>query len=65
VFSPAFPIENPPQGVGTNALRRQGRPVPRPSRQTLISAWDLMDCHGISSVKQDSAAQPDRLFTAQ
>ena len=33
-------------------LARHDRRFPRPSPQTLISAWNLLGCHGISSVKK-------------
>jgi len=50
----AFPVEKP-------ALIADPR---RPKPQTLSSAWDLVGCHGISSVNGASAVpQPVRLFT--
>jgi hypothetical protein len=44
---PAFPVEKPPRGTIADPVC----PIP----QTLISRWNLLGCHGISSVNGASA----------
>jgi hypothetical protein len=44
---PAFPVEKPPRGTIADPVF----PIP----QTLISRWNLLGCHGISSVNGASA----------
>jgi hypothetical protein len=53
----AFRLEKPLRGTIADAAH--------PKPQTLISRWNLLGCHGISSVKNGASAvpKPVRLFT--